>query len=163
MGKPAKTNAMRLLDKLHIDYTSHTYDTSDGAIDGMSVAQKNGRDPAQVFKTLVCMGHAGGGGTSQELVFCIPVSQTLNLKAAAHASGEKSVEMLPLARLLPTTGYRHGGCSPLGMKKKLPTFIEASAQDHDTILVSGGQIGLQIEIVPADLLSAADAQWFDNG
>ncbi|MDR1016307.1 MAG: Cys-tRNA(Pro) deacylase [Coriobacteriales bacterium] len=158
----AKTNAMRSLDRLGIAYDAHSYDTSDGAIDGLSVAHKSRRDPGQVFKTLVCRGLPHGGSQAALLVFCIPVSQSLDLKAAAHAAGAKNVAMLPQRELLPRTGYRHGGCSPLGMKKSLPTWIEESAQLYDTILVSGGQIGLQIELAPTDLLRASKAHWFCN-
>jgi Cys-tRNA(Pro)/Cys-tRNA(Cys) deacylase len=149
---------MRELERLGIAYTVARIDTSDGAIDGLSVAAKEGRDPQVVFKTLACRGHSGA-----PVVFCIPVAQTLDLKAAARAAGEKSVAMLPLAELLPTTGYRHGGCSPLGMKKHFATYLEASAQTHERILVSAGQVGVQVELAPADLLRAARAQWFTNG
>lgn len=150
-----KTNAMRLLDKLNIPYTPHEYSTADGALDGVSVAQKTGQNPARVFKTLVCRGVSGSIA-----VFCIPVAAELHLKPAARAAGEKSITMLPAAEVLPLTGYKRGGCSPLGMKKQYPTFIEHSGGAHETILVSGGQIGLQIEIKASDLLRAANAQWF---
>lgn len=165
--KIPKTNAMRLLDKLNIPYQAHAYDTADGALDGVSVAGKTGRDVNDVYKTLVCRSAKGsasssavGTGTGGIYVFCIPVHLELDLKRAAVAAGEKSLAMLPLADLLPVTGYRRGGCSPLGMKKKYPTFIHEDAAGRRSVLVSGGQIGLQIELSPQDLLAAAGAKWF---
>lgn len=155
--KQTKTNAMRLLEKQKIPYEAHAYATHDGALDGLSVANKTGRSPACVFKTLLLQGASGG-----HYVFCIPVAEELHLKKAAAAAGEKKLEMLPLARLFPLTGYHKGGCSPLGMKKAFPTFIEASAQAQHSILVSGGQVGLQIELAPENLLQAASARWFHN-
>lgn len=149
--KQGKTNAMRILERMGIPYTMHEYDAAGGAIDGVSVAHKTGQDPTRVFKTLVAKGASGA-----VLVFCIPVERELHLKAAARAAGEKSVAMAPLANLTPLTGYVRGGCSPVGMKKAYPTFLDASALLQGTILVSGGRVGLQIEIAPADLLRAAN-------
>ena len=150
--KQSKTNALRLLDSAGIRYTPLEYVTADGALDGISVAHKTGRDTAAVFKTLVARGASG-----QALVFCIPVAQELDLKMAARAAGEKSAAMLPAAQLTPLTGYVKGGCSPLGMKKMFPTFIDASAQGQALILVSGGRVGLQVELAPAALADAARA------
>ncbi len=152
---PSKTNAMRLLENEKIPYTVHEYDASDGEIDGVSVARKTGREAAMVFKTLVTRG-AGGGC----FVFCLPVDAELDLKLAAKTAGEKSIAMVPLAQVLPLTGYVRGGVSPLGMKKRYPFFLAAAAMDHSTILVSGGRIGLQIEIAPNDLLGATGGAVF---
>ena len=151
-----KTNAMRMLDKAKVNYTFHEYDHSDGAIDGVAVTAKLGQDPARVFKTLVTQG-AGGG----HFVFVVPVAATLDLKKAARAVGEKSVAMIPVAAIEPTTGYVRGGCSPVGMKKAFPTVLDASASDGDSIMVSGGRIGLQIQLAPADLLAACGGKQAD--
>lgn len=145
--KDEKTNVMRLLEQKGVSYTPHTYSHEDGAVDGATVARMVGKDPAQVFKTLVSRGASGG-----YYVFDIPVEETLDLKKAAHAVGEKSVAMIPQKELLPLTGYVHGGCSPLGMKKPFPTVLDETAQLFDTILVSAGKIGFQVEVGPADLL-----------
>lgn len=145
--KDEKTNVMRLLEQKGVSYTPHTYPHEDGAVDGATVARMVGKDPAQVFKTLVVRGASGG-----YYVFDIPVEETLDLKKAAHAVGEKSVAMIPQKELLPLTGYVHGGCSPLGMKKPFPTVLDETAQLFDTILVSAGKIGFQVEVGPADLL-----------
>lgn len=153
-AKQSKTNAMRLLERLGIPYTAHSYDTADGAIDGMAVAAKTGRDPARVYKTLVTK---GGGGL---FVFCLPVNRELDLKAAARAAGEKNLAMLPVSQINAATGYVRGGVSPLGMARQYPTFVAAEAEDQATVLVSGGRIGLQIELAPADLIQAAKAGWF---
>lgn len=155
--KPAKTNAMRLLEGLGFSYTPHTYDTADGAIDGVSVAAKTQRDANTVYKTLVTRGASGA-----VLVFCLPVGGELHLKAAARAAGEKSIAMLPLQNITAITGYVRGGVSPLAMKKSYPTFIDEAAQQQGTILVSGGKIGLQIELAPQDLATAVQAAWFRN-
>ncbi len=146
--KEEKTNVMRLLDKEKIAYTAHEYDHSDGAIDGVAVAQKLGQDPAQVFKTLVTRGASGSF-----FVFCIPVAKELDLKKAAKAVGEKSIAMIHQKELLPLTGYVHGGCSPVGMKKQFRTTIDISCETQETMLVSAGKIGQQIEVKPSDLLN----------
>ena len=145
--KEEKTNVMRVLDQKKIPYTAHTYDPESG-IDGVSVARSLGQDPASVFKTLVARGASGG-----YYVFDIPVAATLDLKKAAHAVGEKSVAMLPQKELLPLTGYVHGGCSPIGMKKQFPTFADATIADGETVCFSGGRVGLQIETTLAVLQS----------
>ncbi len=140
-----KTNVMRVLDQKKIHYTPHWY-PSDGAVDGVSVATMLGQDPAAVFKTLVTVG-AGG----KNYVFVIPVAAELDLKAAAKAVGEKSIAMIKQAQLLPLTGYIHGGCSPIGMKKQFRTVLDTSAQNRGTICVSAGRVGAQVELNPADL------------
>lgn len=152
MAQP-KTNAMRILDSQKIEYLTYTYDNKDGKIDGVSVAGKINKDVMMVFKTLV----AKGTGKSI-FVFVIPVERELDLKKAAKAAGEKKVEMLPVKDIQAHTGYIRGGCSPIGMKKQYPTFIDADAANLETIVVSGGKIGLQIEVAVdslAELTSAA--------
>ena len=153
--KEEKTNVMRVLDQKKIPYTAHTYDPESG-IDGVSVARSLGQDPASVFKTLVARGASGG-----YYVFDIPVAATLDLKKAAHAVGEKSVAMLPQKELLPLTGYVHGGCSPVGMKKQFPTVFHETAELFDTICVSAGKIGAQVEVNPAELIALLGAQTAD--
>lgn len=153
--KEEKTNVMRVLDQKKIPYTAHTYDPESG-IDGVSVARSLGQDPASVFKTLVARGASGG-----YYVFDIPVAATLDLKKAAHAVGEKSVAMLPQKELLPLTGYVHGGCSPVGMKKQFPTVFHETVELFDTICVSAGKIGAQVEVAPADLIALLGAQTAD--
>lgn len=148
-----KTNVMRILDKAGVPYRVHTY-SPDTGIDGVSVARALGQDPQAVFKTLVTQ------GKSRALyVFVIPVAQTLNLRMAASVCGEKSVEMIPQKALLPSTGYIHGGCSPIGMKKALPTFIDETAQLFDAICVSAGKIGAQVELSPDALASLTGAKY----
>ncbi len=141
MSKISKTNAMRILRQEGIEYDIHTYDTADGKNDGPSVAAKIGRKPAEVYKTLVAQ-----GGSRELYVFVIPVSLELNLKKAAAAAGEKKIEMIPVKNLLPATGYIKGGCSPVGMKKQYRTFIDTSSELLEKIIVSGGKIGIQIEL-----------------
>ncbi len=135
-----KTNVMRILDKKKIPYQSHCYADTD-AVSGAEVAQVLGQDPAQVFKTLVTVGASGA-----YYVFVIPVEAELDLKKAAKSVGEKSVKMLPQKELLPLTGYVHGGCSPIGMKKAFRTVIDASAETQETIIFSAGKIGYQVEL-----------------
>ena len=144
--KEEKTNVMRVLEQKSIPYTPHAYDPSAG-LDGVSVARQLGQDPECVFKTLVARGAAGG-----LYVFDIPVAESLDLKKAAKAVGEKSVSMLPQKELLPLTGYVHGGCSPVGMKKQYPTVFHETAEIIDAILVSAGKIGFQVELSPAALI-----------
>ena len=145
-NKEEKTNVMRTLDQKKIPYTAHSYDP-DGPIDGVSVAQILGQPAEQVFKTLVTKAASGA-----YYVFDIPVAENLDLKKAAKAVGEKSVAMLPQKELLPLTGYVHGGCSPVGMKKQFVTVYDESCLAQQTMLVSGGRIGMQIECAPADLI-----------
>ena len=153
--KEEKTNVMRTLDQKKIPYTAHTYDP-DGPIDGVSVAAALGQDPAHVFKTLVTKGASGG-----YYVFDIPVAENLDLKKAARAVGEKSVAMLPQKELLGLTGYVHGGCSPVGMKKQYPTVFHSTVLDYDTIYISAGKIGAQVELAPKALLELLGAQTAD--
>ncbi len=141
-----KTNVMRVLDQKKVPYTPHHYAHPDGAVDGVSVAALIDRDPASVCKTLVTQ-----GASKKYHVFVIPVQKELDLKAAAKAAGEKSIEMIRQTQLLPLTGYVHGGCSPVGMKKQFPTVLDASVEHLDTIVVSAGKIGAQVELAPADL------------
>lgn len=143
--KEEKTNVMRTLEQKKIAYTPHEY-PADGPVDGVSVASYLNQDPEQVFKTLVTKG-AGGG----YYVFDIPVAENLDLKKAAKAVGEKSIAMLPQKELLPLTGYIHGGCSPIGMKKPFPTVLHESAADCESIYVSAGKIGYQVQLSPGDL------------
>lgn len=153
MAKPKddKTNVMRLLDQHGVPYTPHFYDP-DGPIDGLSVAKAVGADPEAVFKTLVTRGASGG-----YYVFDIPVGDSLDLKKAARAVGEKSIAMLPQKELLPLTGYVHGGCSPVGMKKPFPTVFHETVILFDTIYVSAGKIGAQVETDPNALMALIGA------
>ena len=147
MGKEAKTNAMRLLERAG---TAHEYPHAAGeAVDGVTVARLTERDPACVFKTLVTQ-----GADRNYYVFVIPVAAELDLKKAARAAGVKSVAMLHVADLLKVTGYVRGGCSPVGMKKQYKTVFDQSCLAQPAILVSAGRIGTQIEAAPADLLAA---------
>ena len=139
-----KTNAMRILERNGITYNVHTYEG--GALSGVKVAQVLGEDAERVFKTLVTAAAPG-----RYYVFVIPVAAELDLKKAARAAGEKSVEMLPQKQLLPVTGYIHGGCSPVGMKKLFPTFLDVSAAGK-RIFVSGGKVGVQVELDAADVI-----------
>jgi Cys-tRNA(Pro)/Cys-tRNA(Cys) deacylase len=155
--KPEKTNVMRLLTGAGIPFTPHYYAHEEGvAVDGATVAAITGQPPEKVFKTLVTR-----GGKKNFYVFVIPVEKELSLKAAAKAAGEKSVEMLHVNELLPLTGYIRGGCSPVGMKKLFPTFIDASALAQPTIMVSGGKIGTQVELEPQALAQLVGAQFAD--
>lgn len=138
-----KTNVMRLLDQKKTAYIPHWYACPDGAVDGASVAALLGKDARTVFKTLVTQ-----GASKRCYVFVIPAQGELDLKAAAKAAGEKSIAMLRQAELLPLTGYVHGGCSPLGMKKQLTTFLDQSAQSLESVTVSAGKIGAQVELAP---------------
>lgn len=148
-----KTNVMRLLDRAKIAYTPHYYDHEDGAFDGIAVAQKMGQPLSQVFKTLVTRGSG-----RHYYVFVIPVAEELDLKAAAKACGEKSVEMIHVKEINALTGYIRGGCSPIGMKKLFPTFLDESAQRQNTIMVSAGKIGTQVELAPIDLIDFVGAK-----
>lgn len=152
MGKTVKTNAMRILDKAGISYEVHTYQADDGRIDGRSVAEKTGRPMGLLYKTLV----AQGSGRDY-YVFVVPVGQDLDLKRAAKSVGEKSVEMIPVKDINQVTGYIRGGCSPIGMKKAYWTVIDESCLALETLFVSGGKIGVQIELTPVDLIRAVGA------
>lgn len=151
--KETKTNAMRILDQAGVPYEIHTYDVSDDLIDGVSVARKCNEDPEQVFKTLVTV-----GSDKEHYVFVIPVAEKLDLKECAKAVGVKSVEMIPQKELLKLTGYIHGGCSPIGMKKKFVTVYDETIVLFDKILVSGGRVGTQVEVVVEDLLNVTEGK-----
>ena len=146
---------MRILDQKNIPYTPHAYDPEAG-LDGVSVARQLGQDPETVFKTLVARGGSGG-----LYVFDIPVGDSLDLKKAAKAVGEKSIAMIAQKELLPLTGYVHGGCSPVGMRKQYPTVFDETAELFDTICVSAGKIGFQVELSPAALMELAGASTAD--
>ncbi|MDR7870616.1 MAG: Cys-tRNA(Pro) deacylase [Tissierellaceae bacterium] len=148
-----KTNAMRILDGMKIEYNTYTYSKDDDKIDGISVAEKLGKDPKYVYKTLVAEGHS-----KEIFVFVIPVAEELDLKKAAKAATEKNIHMIHVKDILKTTGYIRGGCSPIGMKKKYKTFIDSSASQIDKIVISGGKIGIQMELAVDDLLNSADAK-----
>ena len=145
MKKAEKTNALRMLSQHKLPFEAHDY-TSSGAVSGAEVAAALGEDPEKVFKTLVTVGKSG-----QHYVFVVPVCRELDLKKAAAAVKEKNVAMIPQKELLPLTGYIHGGCSPIGMKKLFPTVLHMSAEGLDTLCVSGGRIGLQVELTPSAL------------
>ncbi len=147
-----KTNVMRILDKAKIDYKHYTYD-GDGTTTGVEVAAMLGQNPKKVFKTLVTVGKS-----KNYYVFVIPVEKELNLKLAATSVGEKSIEMIKSKDLLAVAGYIHGGCSPIGMKKKYKTTIDVQAEECDTIIFSAGKIGYQVELSLADLEKVVDFQ-----
>ena len=153
MAESVKTNVVRILEREGVAHRVHVYSAQDGT-DAVSVARSLGQDPDAVFKTLVTQGKSRAF-----YVFVIPGPQTLNLRRAAAACGEKAVEMIPQKLLLPTTGYIHGGCSPIGMKKAFPTFLDETAQLFDTICVSAGRIGMQAELSPQDLLRLTGARY----
>lgn len=156
MTKNKKTNAMRLLEQKNIDYEMFTYDSSDGKIDGVSVAEKTGKDPGLVYKTLVAQ------GVSKNIyVFLVPVKEELDLKKAAKVADEKKIELVHVKDILKLTGYIRGGCSPIGMKKDYKTFIHSSALSSEKICVSGGQIGTQIELAVESLKDVAKAELDD--
>lgn len=143
--KDEKTNVMRILDQKKIPYKSYNY-LQTGAVNGMEVAQALGEDPGMVFKTLVTVGKS-----KTNYVFVVPVNKELNLKKAAHSVGEKSIEMIKQKELLPLTGYIHGGCSPIGMKKQFATTIDRGVEEYGRIIFSAGKIGFQVEVSLEDL------------
>lgn len=140
-----KTNVMRILDQKKVPYTAYTYDAG-GAVSGVEAATAIGANPDKVFKTLVTV-----GASKNHYVFVIPAARELNLKKAAKCVGEKSIEMIKQKELLPLTGYIHGGCSPIGMKKLFNTTLDESAESQETIIFSAGKIGHQVEVKPSDL------------
>ena len=155
--KEEKTNVMRVLEQKKIPYTAHTYEHEEGvAVDGVTVARSLGQDPECVFKTLVARGASKG-----IYVFCIPVAENLDLKKAARAVGEKSIEMVAVKEINALTGYVRGGCSPVGMKKQYPTVFHETAEIVDTIMVSAGKIGYQVELAPAALVELVGAATAD--
>ena len=150
-----KTNVMRLLDSKKVKYEKHLYVDTD-AISGVEIAEVLHQDPNHVFKTLVTI-----GASNNHYVFLVPVHRELDLKKAARAAGEKNIVMIKQKELLPLTGYIHGGCSPIGMKKQFPTFIDATAENFDTILFSAGRIGYQVEITLEEFRKAMKFELVD--
>ena len=150
-----KTNVMRVLDSKKISYNSHTYEP-DATLTGEQIAEILNEDARHVFKTLVTQGKTGA-----YYVFVVPVAEELELKKAAKTAGEKSIEMIKQKELLPLTGYVHGGCSPIGMKKQFKTYIHETASGLDKIYVSAGKVGAQIEVSPSDLISVTGATLAD--
>ena len=155
MKKEEKTNVCRVLDSKKITYALHTYE-ADPTLTGEQIAGILGEPAGKVFKTLVTVGKTG-----QHYVFVVPVAEELDLKKAAKAAGEKSIDMIKQKELLPLTGYVHGGCSPVGMKKQFPTFIHQSAKEFEHIFVSAGRVGMQIELAPEDLAEASRSVYAD--
>ena len=153
--KDIKTNAMRFLDSKKIAYSVNTYECED-FVDGVHIAQMLGQDEDMSYKTLVTKGKGGG-----YFVFVLPVARELDMKKAAKAVGEKSVEMVHVKDINAVTGYIRGGCSPLGMKKQFPTVVDQSAQGFETIIISGGRLGSQIMLSPSDLVSACGGSFGD--
>lgn len=152
--KEVKTNAMRILEKLKINYISHTYECSEFT-DGVNIADMLGQPYEMVYKTLVTAGRSG-----EYFVFVIPVAEELDLKKAAKAVNEKSLEMLHVKDINNVTGYIRGGCTAIGMKKQYRTVIDKSALNLEHMIVSGGRLGLQIELKPEDLRKAANAEFY---
>lgn len=153
--KDIKTNAMRILEKNNIEFEINTYEC-DEFIDGITVAEHNGQDPEQSYKTLVTEGKS-----REYYVFVIPVAEELDLKKAAKAVGEKSVEMIHVKDINKITGYIRGGCTPLGMKKQYVTVVDKSAESRDKIIISGGRIGSQIILNPNDLVKVVKGKFDD--
>lgn len=152
MSKSKKTNAMRILERNKITYKVFEYKVVEGKTDGISVADSLSQSHELVFKTLVTKAHSGN-----HYVFVIPVAEELDLKKAASVSGEKKIEMLAMKELLKTTGYVHGGCSPIGMKKQFKTFIDKSVLNNECIICSGGRVGMQIEVLAREMIQLIDA------
>ena len=155
MGKEVKTNAVRILERNKVSYELLTYEC-DEFIDGLHTAEKTGAPVEQSYKTLVMQGKS-----KKYYVFVIPIDREVDLKAAARAVQEKSVEMIPVKELTNITGYVRGGCSPLGMKQQFPTVIDATARAFDQIYVSGGRIGTTIKVNPQDLAKVVNAEFAD--
>lgn len=153
--KDIKTNAMRILDKYKVSYLVHTYDCEE-FLDGVSVADQLGQPHEMVYKTLVTVGKS-----KEHYVYVIPIEAELDLKKAARAVGEKSIEMLPLKDLTDVTGYVRGGCTAIGMKKDFPTVFDATAESLERIMVSGGRRGSQIEVAPKELCKAARGKFVE--
>ena len=154
-NKELKTNAMRILERLKIPFQTMTYEC-DEFIDALRIADQLGLPYEKVYKTLVTRGHSGG-----DFVFVIPIAEELDLKKAARSVGEKSVEMIHVKDINAVTGYVRGGCTSVGMKKQYPVRVDESASGLETMVVSGGKIGVQIELQPQDLLKAAGGEYAD--
>lgn len=155
MKKEVKTNAMRILDRNKLKYTEHMYEC-DGFTDGVTISDRLGQPYEKVFKTLVTVSKS-----KKYYVFVVPVAEELNLKKAAAAVGEKSVEMIYVKDITAITGYVRGGCSPIGMKKQFDTVIDITAKEQDTIIFSGGRLGTQIEMNPIELAELINAEFAD--
>ncbi|MBN1071117.1 Cys-tRNA(Pro) deacylase [Clostridium botulinum] len=156
MAKESKTNAMRILDSSKIEYTTYNYQNKDGKIDGVAVANKINKNENEVFKTLITQGHS-----KEFYVYVVPVAQELDMKKAAKAASEKSIEMIHIKDINKITGYIRGGCSPIGMKKTFKTFFHNTALNYETIVFSGGKIGSQIEMNPRQLENILDCIFVD--
>lgn len=154
--KDIKTNAIRMVEAQGIEYSLRTYDASEGFVDGVTAAHETGIEEERCFKTLVLVGHS-----KEHYVCVIPVAEELDLKKVAKYFGEKNIEMIHAREITPTTGYIKGGCSPIGMKKQFKTAIDSTAQLFDTIGVSGGKIGLQMELDPNKLAELVSADFDD--
>ena len=152
----SKTNAVRILEAHNIRHTTHSYEVDEEDLSGITVAKKIGAAEETVFKTLVAAGDKNGVN-----VFCIPVTEELNLKKAAAVSGNKKIEMVKVKELFALTGYIRGGCSPIGMKKEYPTFIEETSQLFEKIYISAGIRGMQVCVLPADLKTLTNAEFAD--
>jgi Cys-tRNA(Pro)/Cys-tRNA(Cys) deacylase len=152
----SKTNAVRILESYNIPHTLYEYETDEEDLSGETVARKIGADIDEVFKTLVTTGDKTG-----ITIFCIPVSAELNMKKAAQASSNKKIEMIKTKDLFSLTGYIRGGCSPVGMKKKYPTYIDETAELFDLIYVSAGIRGMQMKLSPGDLQRVTEAEYAD--
>ena len=155
MPNEKKTNVMRLLDGKKVSYISHTYNP-DPTMTGEDIAALLNEPPSSVFKTLVTRGNSNA-----YYVFIVPVNYELDLKKAAKAAGEKFVVMIKQKELLPLTGYVHGGCSPIGMKKQFPTFIHETVLQNDKVFISAGKVGCQVELKPKDLMAVVKCQTAD--
>lgn len=155
MKKEVKTNAMRILDRNKLKYTEHMYEC-DGFTDGVTISDRLGQPYEKVFKTLVTVSKS-----KKYYVFVVPVAEELNLKKAAAAVGEKSVEMIYVKDITAITGYVRGGCSPIGMKKQFDTVIDITAKEQDAIIFSGGRLGTQIEMNPIELAELINAEFAD--
>lgn len=151
-----KTNAMRILESLSIPYSIHTYEYDEENLDAVHAAKSAGLDPEKVFKTIVLR-----NSRNEVYVFCLPAEFEISLKKARAITGSKDIDLIKQSELMPLTGYIRGGCSPLGMKKRYPTYIEETALLEDRIYISGGQRGIQLEVAPEDLRRAADAVFAD--
>ena len=155
MPNSVKTNVMRVLEAAKVKYEAHFYE-ADPHLTGADIVTRLGEDASAVFKTLVAVGKSG-----QHYAFLVPVAGELDLKKAAQAAGEKFIEMIPQKELLPLTGYVHGGCSPIGMRKRMPHFIDASAQAHEVIYMSGGRVGCQVSLGLKDAVRVAELKFAD--
>lgn len=155
-SKMVKTNAMRILDANKIEHKELSYPVDKDHVDGVTVADSIGRDYSEVYKTLVAQGHS-----KEFLVFVIPVNKSLDMKKAAKAAGEKNIEMIHVKDINKVTGYIRGGCSPIGMKKQYRTFVNDTAEILDTMIVSAGKIGYQVELSPKDLQKLTECKFAD--